>query len=247
MKLNADLVEAAGLGHDLGHTPFGHTGESTLDKRYAFGFVHAKQSVRVVEKLEKNGQGLNLTKEVREAILHHSGLSNNMKGVVSETKILPFADKIAYLTSDLNDAKQYGIISDSDVPGEIKDYLGTTKTEIINTLIQGLIKGSFGTMDVKMEEETFQMMNKLRDWMFKNVYTSDKINNSRKEISTIINFLCDYYEKKPKQMKFISEPYDLKRSVCDYIASMTDTTALDVYNALNKKHHIIKYNEGYSC
>lgn len=234
LKLNTDLVEAAGLGHDLGHTPFGHSGESILNQRYSFGFNHTSQSIRVVEKLEKNGKGLNLTYEVREAIAHHSGLSNDLKNVVPETKILPFADKIAYMTSDLEDAKQYGVLSTNDIPIEIREYFGERKTGMINILIQGIVSASYGTFDVKMDDEVFLMMTKLRDWMFDNVYHSDAINESRKEIGDIINYLCDYYEQNPDEMDFISEPDDIERSVCDYVASMTDHTALYLFDNRNK-------------
>lgn len=231
LKLNTDLIEAAGLGHDLGHTPFGHAGESVLNERYDFGFKHTEQSVRVVEKLEKNDKGLNLTYEVREAIANHSGLTNDMVNVCPETKVLPFADKIAYLSSDLEDAKIYGVVD--SLPKELTEFFGNKKTDIINKLINGIIIGSKGIMDVKMEEETFAMMCKLRKWMFENVYHSDEINNSRREVSNIINYLCDYYESHPDKMDFISEPDNIQRSVCDYVASMTDHTALRLYNERN--------------
>ena len=234
LKLNADLVEAAGLGHDLGHTPFGHSGESVLNKRYEFGFTHTMHSLRVVEKLEKNGRGLNLTKEVREAIRNHSGLSNNLTNVNPETKILPFADKIAYLTSDFEDAKLFGVVETKDIPSDIKKVLGTGKTDTINTLIKGIVSASFGTTDVKMDEEIFEYMCKFRNWMFENVYSSKLINESRKEIDNIINYLCDYYEKNPDKMDFVSEPDNINRSVCDFVASLTDHAAINLYNNRNK-------------
>lgn len=230
LRLNADLVEAAAYGHDLGHTPFGHTGEDALNRRYDFGFKHTQQSIRVVEKIEKNGKGLNLTYEVREAIANHSGLSNNLTDVTLETKILPFADKIAYLTSDLNDAKTYGIIKMEDIPKEILQALGSRKSEIINTLMMGIINASYGKPIVKMDDEVFSYMSQLRNWMFENVYHSETLNKSRKQVDGIINYICDYYEMNPEKMEFISEPDDIKRSVCDYVASMTDHYALELYN-----------------
>lgn len=230
LRLNADLVEAAGYGHDLGHTPFGHTGESALNKRYDFGFTHTQQSIRVVEKIEKNGKGLNLTYEVREAIANHSGLKNDMQNVTLETKILPFADKIAYLTSDLEDAKEYGIIKESDIPSHILKALGTRKSEIINTLMMGIINESYGKPIVKMNDEVFGYMSELRDWMFENVYHSEMLNSSRAQVDGIINYICDYYEANPHLMDFISEPDNIPRSVCDYVASMTDHFALDIFN-----------------
>lgn len=234
LRLNSDLVEAAGYGHDLGHTPFGHTGEDALNNRYDFGFTHTKQSIRVVEKLEKNGKGLNLTYEVKEAILNHSGLKNDMTGVTLETRILPFADKIAYLTSDLEDAKKYGIIKESDIPIKVIKELGNTKSEIINSLMMGIINESYGKPIVKMNEEVFANMVLLRDWMFENVYHSSTLNQSRSQVQGIIDYICDYYEKFPEKMDFISEPDNIERSVCDYVASMTDHYAIDLYNNRKK-------------
>lgn len=234
LRLNADLVEAAAYGHDLGHTPFGHTGEDALNRRYEFGFKHTNQSIRVVECIEKNGKGLNLTSEVREAIANHSGLVNDMEGVTLETKILPFADKIAYLTSDLDDAKTFGIIKMEEIPADVLKALGTRKSEIINTLMMGIINTSYGKPIVKMDDETFAYMSKLRNWMFDHVYHSDKLNESRTQVDGIINYICDYYELNPEKMDFISDPNNIQRSVCDYVASMTDHYALELYQNRRK-------------
>ena len=229
LNLNTDLVEAAGLGHDLGHTPFGHAGEAVLNERYDFGFKHAQHSIRIVEKLERNGQGLNLTKEVRDAIEKHSGISNDLTNVSLETKILPFADKIAYLTSDLNDAVKYKIISIDDIPLDIRNYLGHKKQDMIDTLVYGIIKESKGKPEVKMDEETFKYMTEFRAWMFKNVYTSDEMEKMHKQARVITEFLCEYYEKHPEKMSYMTEPDNLNRSVCDYIAAMTDDYAIKDY------------------
>jgi dGTPase len=191
-------------------------------------------SIRVVEKLEKNGRGLNLTKEVREAIKNHSGLSNNLTGVNPETKILPFADKIAYLTSDLEDAKRFGVVTDDDIPKNIRKVLGRGKTDTINTLIRGIVSASFGTTNVKMDDEIYGYMCEFRNWMFENVYSSELINYSRREINNIMNYLCDYYEKNPDKMDFISEEDNLNRSVCDFVASLTDHTAIQLFNERSK-------------
>ncbi len=232
LRLNTDLVEAAGLGHDLGHTPFGHAGENVLNKRYGFGFKHVEQSIRVVEKLEKNGIGLNLTEQVKEAIRHHSGITNNMEGVSLETKILPFADKIAYLTSDLDDAVKYGIIKYEDLPKGVKKNLGSKKSDIIDTLVTGIITESKGKPILKMNDEIFGYMNEYRDWMFEKVYQGEEMNKMHRKAEQIVEFLCEYYESNPDKMKEISEPDNINRSVCDWIAGMTDEYAINTYNQL---------------
>ena len=234
LGLNPDIVEAAGLGHDLGHTPFGHAGESALNDRYSFGFKHSEQSIRVVEKLEKNGKGLNLTKEVREAIKYHSGISNSLTGVALETKILPFADKIAYLSSDLEDAVNYGLISYSDLPASIKKNLGSTKSDIINTLMQGIITESRNKAIVKMDDEIFGYMTEYRKWMFENVYQGNEMEKVHKRAIEIVSFLCEYYETHPELIKDMSEPDNLQRSVCDWVAGMTDEYAIKMYKELRK-------------
>jgi len=234
LNLNIDLVEAAGLGHDLGHTPFGHAGEKVLNDRYDFGFKHAEQSIRIIEKLERNGKGLNLTKEVKEAIKFHSGISNTLTGVTLETKILPFADKIAYLSSDLDDAVKFGIISYDDLPLEIRKNLGSKKSDIINSLVYGIITESKSKPIVKMNDEIFGYMCEYRDWMFKNVYQGEEMERTHKKAMEIVEFLCEYYENNPGQIKELTEPNDLKRSVCDWIAGMTDEYAITTYNNLKK-------------
>ena len=234
LRLNEDLIEAAALAHDIGHTPFGHSGEDALNQRYEFGFAHTSHSVRVVEKLEKHGKGLNLTKEVRDAMINHSGLTNEPAAFTLEGKILPFADKIAYLTSDMEDAIHYGIITMNDIPKELLDFLGNTKTEIIGTLERAIVFESIDKNIIRMEDETYEYMVKFRNWMFKNVYKSDEMMRDRKNINEIINTLCDYYEAYPEKMMDISTPDDVKRSVCDYVASMTDNFALNIYKQVSE-------------
>lgn len=229
LRLNSDLVEAAGIGHDLGHTPFGHLGEDVLNERFSFGFKHTTHSIRVVDKLERNGKGLNLTYEVKEAIENHSGISNNLEGVTLETKILPFADKIAYISSDIDDAVDYGIITLEQIPKEIRNYLGNNKSDIIESLVYDIINTSYGNPIVKMSDETFGYMSELRKWMFKNVYQSEQMNKEREKIVGIMNFLVDYYLQHPEEAPQLSKDADPIRNVCDYIAGMTDQFALSVY------------------
>ena len=234
LNLNADLVEAAGLGHDLGHTPFGHAGEAVLNKRYDFGFHHAQQSIRIVERLEKNGRGLNLTNEVKEAIKYHSGISNDLTGVTLETKILPFADKIAYLSSDLEDVVNYGLIKYDDLPEKVKKNLGNKKSDIINSLVSGIIDESRGKPIVKMNDEIFEYMTIYRNWMFENVYQGNEMEKVHKRAMEITEFLCEYYEQHPEEIKDITEPDNIKLSVCDWISGMTDEYAINIYNKLNE-------------
>lgn len=228
LNLNSDLVEAAGLGHDLGHTPFGHAGEDVLNNRLLGGFKHAEQSIRIVEKLEKNGTGLNLTDEVKEAIANHSGISNDMTGVRLETKILPFADKIAYLSSDIEDAVKYGITSYDQIPKEITNVLGEAKSDIINNLIYGIISESKGKCIVKMNDEIFECMCEYRKWMFRNVYRSDEMEKMHAEARKIVNFLYDYYLEHPEEIKEKTDE-NLDRSICDWISGMTDEYAITEY------------------
>lgn len=141
LKLNEDLTEAASLGHDLGHTPFGHAGEKALNDLSSAGFHHNVQSVRVVEKLEKNGRGLNLTKEVKNAILCHSGAE---KAFTLEGRILGYADKIAYINHDIDDAVAAGVLSEEDIPSHLREYLGYRKTQRINTLVSDIVYNSSG-------------------------------------------------------------------------------------------------------
>ena len=238
LRLNEDLIEAAALGHDLGHTPFGHTGERVLNQYFSFGFNHTEHSIRVAEVLEKNGQGLNLCKEVKDAILHHSGFSNSPEACTPEGQILPYADKIAYLTSDFIDAEHFGMIKRTDLPAHLVEIFGQGQGAAIEIMVSALISTSYNKPFITMESDIYQAVSEFRSWMFEHVYQSPEMMKQREYAANILTILCDYYMKYPEKMKllrkddsfFISD--NLERSVCDFIAGMTDGFALNVYKSI---------------
>ena len=188
LRLNEDLVEAIALGHDLGHTPFGHAGERALDKLNPMGFAHYKQSVRVAQVLEKKGRGLNLTWEVIDGILNHrtSGRPATLEG-----QVVRLCDKISYIHHDMDDAHRAGLISEDDIPITIRMLLGYTIRERLNTLIHNIVENSQGKDTIQMSEEVYQAMMDLRKIMFQNVYLNPK---AKKEEAKAIDMLSKLYE-----------------------------------------------------
>lgn len=231
LRLNEDLTEAASLGHDLGHTPFGHAGEKALNDLTDAGFRHNEQSVRVVEKLEKQGKGLNLTKEVRNAILCHSGKD---KAFALEGRVLRYADKIAYINHDIDDAVAAGIMGEEDIPFNLRQLLGFRKTQRINTLVSDIITNS--SEDICMSSECEKAFYELRSFMFRNVYESDVCRAEDEKAYYIVERLYKYYLeniiKMPDTYVKIAKEENSQRAVCDYIAGMSDTFALREYNRL---------------
>lgn len=231
LRLNEDLTEAASLGHDLGHTPFGHAGELALDELCPGGFRHNEQSLRVVEILENNGQGLNLTYEVRRGILCHTG------GEAAETlegQIIRYADRIAYINHDIDDAMRAGIITQTDLPGEILEVLGDTHRGRINTLVTDLIRQSTDRTQLGMTPEVAEAMEALREFMFERVYRNPRAKGEEAKAKDALKRLFEYYVRHPEKL---SEDYrhsletgGLERTVCDYIAGMTDTYAVQKFN-----------------
>lgn len=233
--LNEDLTEAIALGHDLGHTPFGHLGEDVLNEILEDGFHHNEQSVRVVEKIEKNGLGLNLTKEVLDGILNHRGRCNPS---TLEGKVVQISDKIAYINHDIDDAIRAGILKHSDLPRECLDILGETPREIINFLIRDIIKNSSDKNDIIMTKEIKACMYTLRKFLFDNVYTTGSLAEERKNYKFILKELYNYYyknfEKVPQEFTNICKIGETKeRAICDYIAGMTDRYAIKTYEKIN--------------
>ncbi|MBR4753731.1 MAG: deoxyguanosinetriphosphate triphosphohydrolase, partial [Lachnospiraceae bacterium] len=190
LRLNEDLVEAISLGHDLGHTPFGHCGEAALNSVCPEGFAHNEQSVRVVHYLEKHGEGLNLTWEVRDGILNHQTESTP---ATLEGKVVRFSDKIAYINHDIDDAIRADVIREEDIPKEYRDILGHTSRERLNTLIHSVISESMGKDDILMTPDIEEAMKGLRAFMFENVYTNPKAKAEEKKARELIIELYEYY------------------------------------------------------
>lgn len=235
LRLNESLTEAIALGHDLGHTPFGHSGESILNEICSEGFAHYKQSVRVVELLEKKGQGLNLTLEVRDGILNHrtSGHPSTMEG-----HIVRLSDKIAYINHDIDDAIRGRIFKEEDIPAEYTDVLGHSVRERLNALIHDIIDQSYDKPEIIMSPEMETAMHGLRRWMFENVYRNEVAKSQEGKAKRLIVALYDYYmnhvEQLPEEYLTMMRERDEKkeRAVCDYIAGMTDVYAIDRFKEL---------------
>lgn len=233
LSLNEDLAEAIALGHDLGHTPFGHSGERILDKLSPAGFRHNVQSVRVVEVLEKDGAGLNLTREVRDGILNHpkSGKPSTLEG-----KCVSFADRIAYINHDLDDAIRAGILTENDVPADIKKILGTSSRERINTAISSIYRASYGKNKVKMESDTESASEALRSFMFERVYFSDSARGEEEKAERMLTETYAFFIKNPDRLpenylKLLNN-YSAEQVVCDYLSSMTDRYAVYTFNKI---------------
>lgn len=230
LRLNEDLVEAIALGHDLGHTPFGHAGERALD--HVYHFRHNEQSVRVVEHLERQGEGLNLTWEVRDGILNHqtSGTPHTLEG-----QVLRLSDKIAYINHDIDDAIRGGILVEENIPKQIRKTLGSSGKERLDTMVHDVIVNSMDKPMISMSDEIGQAMAELRDFLFQYVYMNPKSKSEEDKAKHLIEQLYEYYithfEILPKQFYDASFlPGNSKEQiVCDYIAGMTDHYAVKRY------------------
>ncbi len=229
LRLNEDLTEAIALGHDLGHTPFGHAGERALNDLMPFNFTHFEQSVRVCERLEKEGRGLNLTYEVLDGIERHTRgeWANTLEG-----KLVRFADRIAYINHDIDDAVRAGVISNDDIPKEIRDALGHTKTKRITTLLNSIVKN--GSQDIVMDEETFTYYNELHEFLYEHVYRNPVAKAEESKVLGIVEGMYKYFKAHPEKLgdeyKAILETDGIDRAICDYIAGMTDHYAVTVYS-----------------
>ena len=232
LRLNEDLTEVVALGHDLGHTPFGHAGERTLRKCREGGFHHYEQSVRVVEKLEKNGAGLNLTWEVRDGILHHTG---GEEAATPEGRIVRWADKIAYVNHDMDDAIRAGVLREEDVPMELHMALGDSPSTRIDTLVMAMIQGSQGDA-IAMDPEIDPYFWDLHAFMYEYLYFNPKAKSEESKVDGMLTALFEYYVKNPDKLPaeyaLIRERDGVDTAVCDYIAGMTDNFALEMYHEL---------------
>ena len=230
LRLNEDLTEAACLGHDLGHTPFGHAGEAVLDSLHAGGFKHNEQSLRVVDRLEKNLAGLNLTYEVRDAILRHNG---EQRAGTLEGVLVKLADRIAYINHDIDDAVRARVLKFGDLPRKLTKILGDTHSGRINTMVRSVISESLDKGDVRMSAEIWEATNKLREFLFERVYYNKAAKAEEKKAERILEQLYAYFIKNynllmPEYEPVIAEE-GIDRAVCDYIAGMTDRYAIKTY------------------
>ena len=230
LQLNEDLTEAIALGHDLGHTPFGHAGERVLDEILPGGFRHNEQSLRVVERLEQEGEGLNLCYEVRRGILCHTGPD---KAETLEGQIVRLADKIAYINHDIDAAMRGGIIYPLDIPLEVSQVLGFDHSGRINTLTGDVIRASQGKDEIVQSPACGQAMAALRSFMFDAVYHNPLAKGEESKAQEMIARLFEYYQKKPDELPPDYQDIRLRegvdRAVCDYIAGMTDNYAVEKY------------------
>lgn len=226
LNLNEDLTEAIALGHDLGHTPFGHSGEAVLDDISSFGFRHYQQSLRVVDKLE-GGSGLNLTYEVRDGIVNHAG-SNEAETL--EGRIIKLADRIAYINHDIDDALRGGVICEEELPGECLRLLGDTHGQRINTLILDIVEHSADSPEIRMSQEIRSAMLTLREFMFATVYTSSIAKKEEAKAKNILQMLFETFMKEPERLpeddRASIDEMGTERVVIDYIAGMTDNYAI---------------------
>ena len=234
LRLNEDLVEAIALGHDLGHTPFGHAGERALDEICPLGFDHSKQSLRMVDVLEKDGLGLNLTMEVRDGILNHqtSGSPFTLEG-----KIVRLSDKIAYIHHDMDDAIRGGILTEDDVPISIREVIGYTTGERLDHFIHDTVTFSGGRNDILMSDEVWKAMKELREFMFERVYMNPDVKSEERKAESLMKTLYEYYlkhlDRLPKEyLQMINMGESRDRVACDYVASMTDRYAIALYEEL---------------
>ncbi|RKI66151.1 deoxyguanosinetriphosphate triphosphohydrolase [bacterium 1xD42-67] len=231
--LNEDLTEAIALGHDLGHTPFGHAGERLLDEVMPGGFAHYQQSVRVVERLEKGGEGLDLTWEVRNGIVCHT---KGPPAATLEGQIVRLADHIAYINHDIEDALRGGIIYPIDIPLEISRLLGFTHSKRIDTLVTDAVQASLGQTEIRQSPEIGEAMLALKDFMFENVYTDPRAKGEEGKAQDMLRSLFEYYQKDPDRLpddfQAIRAAEGIDRAVCDYIAGMTDPFAVERYKEL---------------
>jgi len=228
LRINEDLTEAIALGHDLGHTPFGHTGEDVLNQLSPHGYIHAQQSVRIAQRLENGGKGLNLTWEVRDGILHHS---SGTAASTLEGRLVRYADKIAYLNHDIDDAIRAGVMTHEDIPAVFRKELGPTKSDRITFFVSALVEGS--GQDIAMPDRAQQLYEELRDFMFSSVYTNPAAKKEDEKAKMVVHRLYEYYTENPDALPpeyaAIALGSDVPRAVCDYISGMSDRFCISTF------------------
>ena len=231
LMLNEDLTEAIALGHDLGHTPFGHAGERALRNICPGGFEHNEQSLRVVEKLEKDGCGLNLTEEVRDGILCHTG---DRLPMTLEGSVVRLSDRIAYVNHDTDDAVRAGIMREEDIPDSVRSVIGGSFSRRIDTVIRDVVASS--DTEIRMSLPVAWAMDEFRSFMFQAVYQNPKAKSEESKVEGILTALAEHYKadlnRLPGDYRAVAEQEGADRAVCDYIAGMTDQYAVQKYTEL---------------
>lgn len=246
--LNEDLIEAIALAHDVGHTPFAHTGEEVLNERMPNGFKHNRNSIRVLEKLESHKQmaGLNISREVLDGILHHSGYGEGqLCAATLEGQIIRFSDKIAYVQHDIDDSIRTGILTEENLPKQYTDVLGHSHGERITTLVADLVKNSRFIMETASAKEEITLcftetvdsaLKGLRDFMFERIYKGDICAMERQRAALVVHYLFDYYSSNPEQMPILYQQIAMQegihQGVCDYISGMTDAYCIAMFKEI---------------
>ncbi len=239
LMLNEDLTEAIALGHDLGHTPFGHAGERVLNELSPYGFSHNKQSYRIVDILERDGKGLNLTEEVKDGILCHTG---DVDATTPEGRIIKFADRIAYINHDIDDAIRAGVLSNQDIPKTLRNVLGETHSNRIDVMVNSVISStkdnfSVGKNEISMDAEVYGATMELRDFLFKNVYFNPVAKSEEVKACEMLRKLYQYFFENtdkipPEYKKYIVNNDTVALGVCDYLAGMTDRFAVQTFRSI---------------
>ena len=231
LELNEDLVEAIGLGHDLGHTPFGHTGEECLDEQlrrhFDRGFRHNEHSLRVVDHVERNGRGLNLTQEVRDGILNHTGPT---EPATLEGKIVRIVDRVAYINHDIDDAVRAGVLDQAALPDEEIELLGETGARRIDRLVHDLVETSAAEGDIRQSEEVGAAMLTLRTFMFERVYLGPHTRSQHEQARAVVTKIFEHLREHPERLP--SGEGELPDRLADYVAGMTDRFALAYAEAI---------------
>ena len=229
LRLNEDLTEAIALGHDLGHTPYGHAGERALNK--FTHFAHNEQSLRMVDVIENDGRGMNLTFEVRDGIVNHTG---GGRAATLEGRVVAIADRIAYINHDIDDALRGDIIKESDIPKRFTELFGDTHSKRISSMITDIIEASYGKDSVEQSSEFKNGMNELRRYMFDNVYTSSDAKSEEKKAIKMIEYLYLYFCENEREMppQFVYDTDPISRRVCDFISTMSDQYAVRLFESI---------------
>jgi dGTPase len=232
LRLNEDLAEAISLGHDLGHTPFGHLGEQALTPFLGRPFRHNEQSLRVVDYLENDGEGLNLSWEVRDGIVNHTW--SMPAPSTPEAQVVRFADRIAYVNHDVDDAVRAGVLEAEELPAEALEVLGRSHAERLNTLVNDLVASTGDGPEIRLSDEVFRALDSLRDFMFERVYLRDEARSEQEKAIALVRTLFAHYLDHPEEVpeEYHRAPGDLPTRVADYIAGMTDRYALRIYEQL---------------